>query len=291
MIRSGLEDDQAKWVHYGTTTQDAVDTGAMLQATRGLEILGNGLIAVAGEMATLVTRHRDQPQMGRTFLQHARPTTFGFTVAGWLDATLGHISDLRAERARLAIQLGGPVGNLSDYGDKGDEIAGAVADRLGLAVPALPWHSDRSRVARLAAALERTARTMARVGIDLALLASSDIGEITVRGGRSSSMAGKQNPMDSVRAVSAAELCTSVAGAITGGRLSELERGMGGWHTEWAALPLVFQTTAASVEAMATGLASLEVNGDTMGGRVESVPEIDPRLIDSVLAEYQGLVS
>jgi 3-carboxy-cis,cis-muconate cycloisomerase len=290
-IRSRLTDDQAKWVHYGATTQDAVDTGTMLLARRGLEILDTGLVGVAGEMARLVSAHRDTPQMGRTFLQHARPTTFGFTVAGWLGATLTHLSDLRAERAGLAVQLGGPVGNLSDYRDKGVEVARAVADHLGLVVPALPWHTDRSRMARLAAALERTARTMARVGIDVALLASSEIGEITVRGGRSSSMAGKQNPMDSVRAVSAAELCTSAAGAITGGRPSELERGIGGWHAEWAALPLVFQTTAASVEAMATGLASLEVNDDTMRGRVESVAEIDPRLIDRVLAEYQGLVS
>jgi 3-carboxy-cis,cis-muconate cycloisomerase len=291
MIRSRLDDDQAKWLHHGTTTQDAVDTGTMLQARRGLEILDGGLVGVAGEMARLVTAHRDQPQMGRTFLQHARPTTFGFTAAGWLDATLGHLTDLRHEHSKLAVQLGGPVGNLSEYGIKGVEVTEALAGRLGLVAPRLPWHSDRSRMASLAGALERTARTMARVGIDGALLASSDIGEISVRGGRSSSMAGKQNPMDSVRAVSAAELCTSVAGAITGGRLSELERGLGGWHTEWAALPLVFQTAAASVEAMATGLASLEVNGDAMRARVETEARIDPRLIDRVLAEYQELIA
>jgi 3-carboxy-cis,cis-muconate cycloisomerase len=290
-IRSRLTEDEAKWVHYGTTTQDAVDSGTMILASRGLEVLDAGLIAVAGRMATLVARHRDQPQMGRTFLQHARPTTFGFTAAGWLDATLGHLTDLRQEHSKLAVQLGGPVGNLSGYGNRGVEVTEALAGRLGLAAPSLPWHSDRSRIAGLAAALEQTARTMARVGLDVALLASSDIAEISVRGGRSSSMAGKQNPMDSVRAVAAAEVCTAAAQVITAGRLTELERGMGGWHAEWAALPLVFQGAAATAEAITKCLASLEVDSDTMGSRVESVAEIDPRLIDRVLSEYQRLIS
>jgi 3-carboxy-cis,cis-muconate cycloisomerase len=288
-IRSRLTDDHAKWVHHGTTTQDTVDTAAMLLARRGLDVLDAGLIAVAGEMAALMNRHRDQPQMGRTFLQHARPTSFGFTAAGWLDATLGHLTDLRQERAGLALQLGGPVGNLSDFGDEGAEVTEALAKRLGLVAPAIPWHSDRSRIARLAAALERTARTMARVGIDVALLASSDIAEVTVRGGGSSSMAGKRNPMDSVRAVAAAEVCTAAAQVITAGRLTELERGIGGWHAEWAALPLVFQRAAAATEAMTDCLASLEVNSDTMRGRVESDANIDHRLIDRVFANYQEI--
>jgi 3-carboxy-cis,cis-muconate cycloisomerase len=227
--------------------------------------------------------------MGRTFLQHARPTTFGFTVAGWLDATLTHLSDLREIGAELAVQLGGPVGNLSDYQDKGDDVAHAVAERLGLAAPPLPWHTDRTRVAKLASSLERTARTMARVGLDVALLASSDVAEITVRSGGSSSMAGKQNPMDSVRAVAAAEVCTAAAQVITAGRLAELDRGIGGWHAEWAALPLVFQRTAAATEAMTGCLASLEVDAGKMAAPVATRPEIDQRLIDRVLAAYQEL--
>jgi 3-carboxy-cis,cis-muconate cycloisomerase len=288
-IRSGLPEEPAKWLHFGATTQDTVDTATMLLARRGLGVLDSGLIAVAGEMARLVTAHRDQPQMGRTFFQHARPTTFGFTVAGWLSETTTDIADLREAGLGLAVQLGGPVGNLSDYGDRGVEVVEALAGRLGLAVPALPWHTDRSRVAGLAAALERSARTMARVGLDVALLASSDIAEVTVRAGGSSSMAGKQNPMDSVRAVTAAEICTAAAQVITAGRLTELERGIGGWHAEWAALPLVFQRAAAAAEAMTGCLASLEVDARRMAAPVDARAEIDPRLIDRVLAAHQEL--
>lgn len=94
--------------------------------------------------------------------------------------------------------------------------------------------------------------------------------------------------MDSVRAAAAAELCTAAAGAITGARLTELERGIGGWHAEWAALPLVFETTAAAVEAIASCLASLEVNPGVMGAEL-TAPDIDPRLIDGVIAAYQEL--
>jgi 3-carboxy-cis,cis-muconate cycloisomerase len=288
-VRSRLSDDQARWVHHGATSQDALDTATMLQARRGLDLLDDGLVSVAGEMADLAAAHRDQPQMGRTFLQHARPTTFGLTAAGWLDATLAHLHDVRRERAGLALQLGGPVGNLSDYGDRAVEVTTALADRLELAAPDLPWHSDRSRVARLAAVLERTARTMARVGIDVALLASTDIAEIRVRGGGSSSMAEKRNPIDAVRAIAAAELCSAAAGAITRGRLNELGRGVGGWHTEWAALPLVFQATAAALEAMTACLAGLEVDAERMGSRVEGGVDPDPRLIDRVITAYQGL--
>jgi 3-carboxy-cis,cis-muconate cycloisomerase len=289
-IRSRLPDDRAPWLHYGATTQDAVDTATMLQARRGLEILDAGLLDVAGEMARLVAAHRDQAQMGRTFLQHARPTTFGFTVAGWLNETVAGIVALREIESSLAAQLGGPVGNLSDYGRRAADVVEALAGRLGLAAPSHPWHSDRTRVAGLAAALQRTSRTMARVGLDVALLASSDIAEVTVRSGGSSSMAGKQNPMDSVRAVAASELCTAAALVITAGRLTELERGIGGWHAEWVALTQVFETTAAAVEAMTGCLASLEVDSERMAALVDVPPELDPRLIDQVLVGYESLL-
>ncbi len=128
---------------------------------------------------------------------------------------------------------------------------------------------------------------MAKVGLDVALLASSDIAEITVRPGGSSSMVEKRNPIDSVRAIAAAELATAGAGMITEGRVSELDRGIGGWHAEWVALPLVFQATAATVEAMTTCLGSVEVEAGTMSARAAGGGPIDRALIDGVLAEFE----
>ena len=286
-IRDRLGEQQAKWVHHGTTTQDVIDTATMLQAREALDLLNSGLVSVASLMADLVRQHRDQPQIGRTFLQHARPTTFGMTVAGWLEPTLRHVEELMEAEAGLVVQLGGPVGNLGPYGDKGLDVIAALADRLELGSPALPWHSDRSRIAALASTLERCARTMARVGLDVALLASSDIAEVRVRAGGSSSMGEKRNPIDSMRAVAAAGLATAAAGMITGARLSELDRGIGGWHAEWVALPLAFQSTAATIEAMTSCLGSIEIDAETMSSRVGEASPVDQRLIDRVLAEFE----
>jgi 3-carboxy-cis,cis-muconate cycloisomerase len=289
-IRGRLSEEQAEWVHHGATTQDVIDTAIMLQAGEALDILDAGLVTVAGLMAELVARHRDQPQIGRTFLQHARPTTFGMRVAGWLEPTLRHLTELRDIQAGLVVQLGGPVGNLAPYGEKGEDVVGAVAARLGLVAPALPWHSDRSRMAAMASALERCARTMAKAGLDVALLASSDIGEIRVRPGGSSSMSEKRNPIDSIRAIAAANLCSAAAGMITAGPLPELDRGVGGWHAEWVALPLVFQATAATVEAMIDCLGSLEVDTQKMIGPAGAAPPIDQRLIDRLLFDFEHMV-
>jgi 3-carboxy-cis,cis-muconate cycloisomerase len=288
-IRGRLPEAQAKWVHHGTTTQDAIDTATMLQAGEALDVLDSALLAISSLMAGLVGKHRDQPQFARTFLQHARPTTFGMTVARWLEPTLRHLAELRRMKSGLAVQLGGPVGNLGAYEGHGMAVVEALAARLGLTAPALPWHSDRSRIAALASALERCARTMARVGLNVALLSSSDIAEIKVRSGGSSSMEEKRNPIDSVRAIAAAELATAGAGMITSGRLSELDRGIGGWHAEWVALPLVFQATAATVEAMTTCLGSVEVEAGNMSARVPEGGTIDQALIDGVLAEFERL--
>jgi 3-carboxy-cis,cis-muconate cycloisomerase len=128
---------------------------------------------------------------------------------------------------------------------------------------------------------------MAKAGLDVALLASSDIAEVRVRAGGSSSMGEKRNPIDSIRAVAAAELATAAAGMITGARLSQLDRGIGGWHAEWVALPLTFQSTAATVEAMTSCLGSIEIDAKTMSSRVDEASPVDRRLIERILAEFE----
>lgn len=291
-IRPDLSDVEARWLHYGATTQDTVDTATMLLARDGLDVLDRSLCGMARHLSRLVSEHRDLPQMGRTFLQHARPTTFGMRMAGWLHSVLDHITTLRQKREGLVIQLGGPVGDLASYGDRALEVVNALARQLGLGAPPLPWHNDRTRIADVVSSIEQVARTMARIGVDVALLSSSEIGEIRVRAGGSSSMPAKKNPIDSIRAVAAAEACSGAASMVTAGRPHELDRGIGGWHVEWLAVPLVFSATAAAVEAMTICMETLEVDSARMAANLGELgaPHLDKRLIDRVLADYTTLV-
>ena len=288
-VRGRLTDDgSARWLHYGATTQDAVDTAQMLQARDGLTALEGSLARIAGSMHGLIEAYRDQPQIGRTFLQHAEPTTFGLRVAMWLDATLEHVVTLGKARADLALQLGGPVGNRAKLGDDSDRVVAAVAGHLDLVGTPIAWHTDRTRIWRLVATVEETVRSMAKIALDIALLDQSDTSEVSVRGGGSSSMPGKQNPIDAIRALAAADANRGAAAMITQARPHELDRALGSWHVEWFALPLVFHTAAAALVAVEGLIGSLRVDSEAMASRVSA----EARLLDSeVDQQLRAIVS
>lgn len=257
-LRARLDEDAAAWLHHGATTQDTVDTAMVLQARQGLGVLRDDLVDLARHLRSLTVAHRDTPAAGWTFLQPAVPTTVGRRTAGWLAPVVTHLADLRTQAAALPVQLGGPSGTLDALGEDGPGVVEALAADLDLVAPDLPWHTDRTVVATLAAALGRTARTMATIGTDLALLAHDGVARM--RGGGSSSMPGKRNPIDAVRAVAAAEACAGAVSVVTRGRPHELERAVGGWHAEWWALPQALQTAAAAVQAIGAAVGTLEVD-------------------------------
>jgi 3-carboxy-cis,cis-muconate cycloisomerase len=295
-IRSRLDnDDQRSWIHFGSTTQDVVDTAHMLLSGRALAELIRSLERIATEMRDIAEAHRDTPQIGRTFLQHAQPKSFGLRVVGWLDPTLGHIEGLRTMTARLPLQLGGPVGDRARYGSRGEEVARALAYRLGLQSTDLSWHSDRSIVRQVAAAVADATSTMAKVAGDVALLAQSDTAEVEVRSGGSSAMSGKRNPIDAIRALAASEVALGMASALERSRPIELDRGLGSWHAEWALIPSMFQAASGCFDAVESLLGSLAVDAGAMAGRAgshapEHLASIDPRQFEAVMDRYESIV-
>jgi 3-carboxy-cis,cis-muconate cycloisomerase len=209
-------------------------------------------------------------------------------VALWLDTTLEHIVTMRVARSELALQLGGPAGNRAELGAASDQVVAAVARRLDLVGTLVAWHTDRTRVWRLVATVDEAVRSIAKIAFDVALLDQSDTSEVTVRGGGSSSMSGKRNPIDAIRALAAADGTRGAAAMITQGRPHELDRALGAWHAEWFALPLVFHTAAAAMDATDALLGSLRVESETMASRVPTAA----RLLDSQLeAQIRGVVS
>ncbi|MGH7704803.1 MAG: lyase family protein, partial [Candidatus Dormibacteria bacterium] len=212
----------ADWVHWGATSQDAMDSAMMLVAARACPLVLADLRGAAAAAADLAERHRRSVQVGRTLLQQAVPTTFGLKAAGWL-AAISEVSETLAEvhGRRLAVQLGGAAGTLAALEQRGAEVAANLARELGLAEPLLPWHTDRVRVAQLAAALGLVAGVGAKVAIDVILLSQTEVGELSEApgpgGGGSSAMPQKRNSAASVAIVAAQRRATPLVAVILGG--------------------------------------------------------------------------
>jgi 3-carboxy-cis,cis-muconate cycloisomerase len=271
-IVARVGEDDARYVHLGATSQDVMDTAAMLVARRALGLVLDDLSRVTAACARLAREHRDTPMAGRTLLQQAVPTTFGLKCAGWLVAVMeagARLAELR-ERA-LAAQLGGAAGTLSALGERGLEMSALFARELDLVEPTLPWHTNRVRVAELGAALEIAAGVMAKVGLDLELLAQTEVGEVREggEGGGSSAMPHKRNPVGAMWARAGAALVRGHASVLTAALVAEHERAGGAWQAEWEALSGALATTGGAAHALAGSLEGLEVDAARMRANLD----------------------
>jgi 3-carboxy-cis,cis-muconate cycloisomerase len=268
-LREQVGGSAAADVHRGATSQDIVDSAAMLVARRALAPLMADLEAAADAAATLAVAHRDTVMAGRTLLQHAVPVTFGLKAAGWLVALDESAERLRAVRdARLAAQLGGAAGTLAALGDAGPEVLARFAGELGLAEPVTPWHTDRTRVAELAGALGAACGVAAKVAGDLVLLAQTEVGEVREGGagarGGSSTMPHKRNPVAAVSARAAARQAPGLVATLLAAMEHEHERAAGAWHAEWPALRELLRATGSAAAWLRDALEHLEVDVERM---------------------------
>ena len=180
MLTAQVEGDAKKFVHWGATSQDAIDTALMLQMRQGLDLLIDELYGLCVACARLAEQHRHTLMIGRTLLQQAVPITFGLKAARWLSLALRQMHMLSQHREQtLAVQLGGAAGTLASLGQNGIHIAKLLAEELGLLMPDIPWHTERDRVAEIAASLGVVAGAMAKIAGDIVLLAQTEVGEVT----------------------------------------------------------------------------------------------------------------
>ena len=251
-LAASVGDEASRWVHRGATSQDVVDTAAMLVAHRALSLVLADADRVAAAAAGLAREHRDTPMAARTLLQHAVPTTFGLKASGWLAAVVEARTRLaEVARMRLAAQLGGAAGTLAAFGDEGVTLLDLFAGELGLHAPVLPWHTDRTRIAELGAALATAAGVAAKIALDVILLAQTEVGEVAEGdGGRSSTMPQKRNPSRSALARAAARLAEAHASVLTGTLEQEHERAAGAWQAEWDALSGALAYTGGALSAL-----------------------------------------
>jgi 3-carboxy-cis,cis-muconate cycloisomerase len=266
-----VAEDARGWVHLGATSQDLLDSAAMLQARDAIDLLIEELGAIGVACTDLARRHVGTVMAARTLLQHATPTTFGLKAAHWLRAATDGIERLGALRASLPAQLGGAAGTLAALGEQGPAVVERLADRLELAVPDLPWHTDREPVARLAAEIAIVAGGAAKIALDVALLMQTEVGEVVEGGapGPSSAMPQKRNPVHAPAAIAAARLATAATGVVLDAIPQEHERGLGSWHAEREALTDVFRYGTGAVEHVRAIVDSLEIDPVRMRANLE----------------------
>jgi 3-carboxy-cis,cis-muconate cycloisomerase len=269
-----LPEDAAAHVHRGATSQDVLDTAAMLVAKRALGPLLDDLAAAADACAGLAERHRSTPAVGRTLLQQALPLTFGLKAAGWLVGLDEARAELAGVRERVpALQLGGAVGTLASLGDKGLDVAAEVARRLDLPEPTLPWHTVRLRPALLAGALGATAGVVGKVARDVTLLAQTEVGEASEAGGDgrggSSTMPHKRNPVAAVAAEACAQRVPGLVATMLGAMAQEHERAAGAWQAEWETLSELLRLTGSAAAWLRESLESLQPDPERMRANLD----------------------
>ncbi|MFT4248786.1 MAG: 3-carboxy-cis,cis-muconate cycloisomerase [Pseudomonas sp.] len=244
--------EAARWVHWGATSQDVIDTGSVLQLRAVLDALQPRLDALCASLAALAERERDTGLPGRTLLQQAVPVTFGLKAAGWLDTLQrARVRLLRLREEALALQFGGAAGTLASLQDRGLDVAQALAEELRLPLPALPWHAARDRIVEIGSAFALLIGALGKLARDVVLLMQSEVAEAFEPAGAgkggSSAMPHKRNPVGCVAAIAAATRAPGLVSTLYAALLQEHERAVGAWHAEWQTLPELARLAAGSL--------------------------------------------
>lgn len=299
-LRATLPPDAAAALHRGATSQDIVDTATLLVAAGAVSLILADLSASAQAAAGLAEAHAATAMTGRTLMQEAQPTTFGLKAAAWmggLDQAVERLAWVRHER--LAVQLGGAVGTMTDLGAAAPAVVASFATRLGLREPTAPWHAERSRIADLAAALGLAAAMVAKPALDIVLLGQGEVGEardaLPTRGA-SSAMPHKRNPVAAVAARACAMQAPGlVANLLSAAGAGEHERAAGAWHAEWRSLRQLLTSVGSAAAWLRDALEHLVVDADRMGANLAraalgaEVGQAEP-LVRARLAEHRAAV-
>jgi 3-carboxy-cis,cis-muconate cycloisomerase len=259
----------AGFVHWGATSQDAIDTGLVLQLRAAFDLMARQIADLSEALARITETHRTTLLAGRTWLQQASPITLGLKTAGWLDAI--HRARARVAAAReqvLVLQFGGAVGTLAALGEQGPAVARALAEELKLELPSVPWHTNRDRFAEVATTLGLLVGTLGKIARDVSLMAQTEVGEASEPAapgkGGSSTLPHKRNPVGSAVVLAAAVRVPALVSTMLAAMVQEHERGLGGWHAEWETLPEIFLLAAGALSHTIQIVSGLEVHEEKM---------------------------
>lgn len=257
------------YVHWGATSQDAIDTAFVLCAGRALGSMRSDLSATMRALEKLITAHRTTIMPGRTLMQQALPITFAYKAAVWLSGLTSAAGRLRSVQANaLALQFGGASGTLAALGEKGIAVRRALAAQLELKEPDITWHAQRSRILEIASTLAGLSGATTKIATDILLLMQSEVGEVlepaAAGKGGSSSMPHKRNPVGSIAIRANHQRISGLLATVTSGLVQEHERAAGAWQAEWEPMRELFVLSAGSLEKLRDMLEGLEINAARM---------------------------
>lgn len=266
--------EAGRYVHWGATTQDIMDTAVILQVRDGLAIIEQDIAELRRILADLSTRYRDTPMAGRTHLQQALPITFGYKTAIWLAMFDRHAERLEQMKPRVLVgEFAGAAGTLASLGSKGLEVQAALCEELGLGVPVSTWHVARDGLAEVVNLFGLITGSLGKIALDLMIMASTEFGEVYepfVKGrGASSTMPQKRNPISSELMLAASKGVRQHAGLMLDAMVQDLERATGPWHAEWMAIPESFVLTAGALHQAKFALGGLIVDETKMAENLD----------------------
>jgi len=261
--------EAGRYVHWGATTQDIMDTAVILQMRQGLKIIEKDIATLRGILADLSRRYRDTPMAGRTHLQQALPVTFGYKTAIYLAMFDRHAERLEQLKPRVLVgQFAGAAGTLASLGGNGFDIQKAFCEELGLGIPVSTWHVARDGLAEVVNFLALVTGSLGKIALDIMIMASTEFAEVLepfVKGrGASSTMPQKRNPISSELMLAASKAVRQHAGLMLDAMVQDFERATGPWHAEWIALPESFVLTAGALHQAKFALAGLIVDEKAM---------------------------
>src|ERR1700723_2013567 len=267
--------DAARYVHWGATSQDVIDTAGMLTLRAAIDALLPDLDRAIAGFAKLAEQHRATATVARTWLQHALPMPFGLKLAEYAAAL--HRSRTRLQHLReeaLALQFGGAAGTLAALGDKGWQVAERLAQELKLTLPEAPWHTHRDRIAEAASVFAILAGSCGKIARDVSLMMQTDVAEAFEPSGEdpggSSTMPHKRNPVAAATALAAATIAPNLAATIFAAQVQDHERSAGPWHAEWPTLPGLLLVTSGALAAIVDIAEGLEVDAARMRSNLDA---------------------
>uniref|UniRef100_UPI003989B599 class-II fumarase/aspartase family protein n=1 Tax=Serratia sp. (in: enterobacteria) TaxID=616 RepID=UPI003989B599 len=257
------------YIHWGATTQNIIDAGAVLQLRKSHKLLMKGLDDVLVQLAALADKNKATPQAGRTHGQHALPITFGFKVAAWHEEVRRHYGRLTlAAHDAFSVSMGGAVGTFASMEGKGRAVQDKMALEFNLVSPVVPVRTSCDSLSAYLCTLGLMGATFEKIAREIIFLQRTEIDEVEEQFhyGKigSSTMPQKKNPQQAMNIVTMAQMLRSRMG-LAGMSMVRMNEGYAAQeHLIDLLLPEVSIFAISIVENMAQLSSGLKVNADRM---------------------------